>query len=220
MGTRRTSDLAVSGIGLLTSVATVLLLRAIERRFGIALYGWTLWLVVPAGALCAGLVAASGYYLGARSLHARPSKILLMNILLASTATFFVIHYLHYTSAAVDNRPVSELVSFGTFMDAEIRTASMAFYYRGIKAAETGAVGHWGYGLAALQVLGSAAGGVAVWSHLVHELQAQSHQSRDADLSRESLGGSTRRARHGLYREAASCVGRRSSRWRSEGMLA
>jgi hypothetical protein len=63
---------AVGGCGFVSSVLVAMILWLIEQKFGLALYSWTFWLVVPAGALFAGFGAAGGYCFGAWSLATTP----------------------------------------------------------------------------------------------------------------------------------------------------
>ena len=55
------SDLLVTAAGALTSVLTALILFGIEQLFGFSLYTWSLWLILPIGAILSGFAAASGY---------------------------------------------------------------------------------------------------------------------------------------------------------------
>jgi hypothetical protein len=68
---RVAQDFLVSGLGATTSIITAVILVAIDLRFNFSLYSWMFWFVIPAGAFACGLVAASGYYLGARLFNHR-----------------------------------------------------------------------------------------------------------------------------------------------------
>ena len=61
---RLAEDLAVALCGLLTSLSTAVVLWWIGMRFGFAFYTYSLWLVIPVGALLTGFAGASGYYGG------------------------------------------------------------------------------------------------------------------------------------------------------------
>lgn len=95
--TRTVQDLLVTAFGLATSVAIAVLLVLIEIRWELAIYTFTFWFIIPVGAIGAGLVAAGGYYLGARLFNHRPTSILLFNMLGISVGTFFLIHFLTYS---------------------------------------------------------------------------------------------------------------------------
>jgi hypothetical protein len=66
----------------------------VEQRFGFSFYSWTFWFVIPAGALLSGFAGASGYLAGSLFFGRRPTRLLLLNIVIASISTFFFIHYL------------------------------------------------------------------------------------------------------------------------------
>lgn len=74
---RLAQDLVVTAFGVVTSIATALLLFVVEQSFSVSLYTWTVWFVIPVGAMLAGFVAASGYYAGARLFGHRPTPLIL-----------------------------------------------------------------------------------------------------------------------------------------------
>jgi hypothetical protein len=166
-GRRSGEDLLVGGFGLITSLLTAVSLWGIERRFDIAIYTWMYWFVIPVGAGLAGFAGASGYYVGSRLFNHRPSNLLLLNIILASLATFGLIHYLSYSTLVVDGKQVSQYISFWRYLDLAIRSASMQFGFRTANLGETGAMGSFGYVPALLQVIGFAIGGFVVFGYLV-----------------------------------------------------
>lgn len=165
--TRKTGeDLLVGGFGFITSLLTAVILWVIEQQFGYALYTWMFWFVIPVGALFAGFAGASGYYLGSRIFNHRPSGLLLLNVVLASLATFGLIHYLSYVTLVVEGKQVSDLVSFWQYIDIAIRSTSMEFSFRTMKIGATGEMGGFGYIPAVLQIIGFAVGGFTVYAHL------------------------------------------------------
>jgi len=166
-GGRRTIEDLLAGVcGFITCLATAVLLAWIERQFGFALYTWMFWLIVPVGAGFAGFAGASGYYFGSILFGHRPTKLLLLNIALASLATFFLIHYLEYSTLLIDGKPVSDYVPFTRYLDFAIRSTSMQFRFRTAPMGTTGELGALGYGVAALQIAGFAVGGMLVWVYL------------------------------------------------------
>ena len=93
---------------------------------------------------------------------------MLLNVILVSVFTYFAVHYLDYIALEIEDTPVREFLSFGEYMDISIRSTSMEFMRRGVATgAETGELGNLGYGIAALQVLGFAFGGLGVYGYLV-----------------------------------------------------
>src|SRR4051812_24794644 len=93
---RTFQDFLVTGCGILTSILTALILALIER-WGLAVYSFTVWFVIPVGAMLAGLAAASGYYVGARYFHHRPTRLLLFNVMSVAVSTYFLINFLNYS---------------------------------------------------------------------------------------------------------------------------
>ena len=164
---RIAQDFLVSGLGATTSIITAVILVAIDLRFNFSLYSWMLWLVVPAGAFACGLAAASGYYLGARVFNHRPTTTLLLNMAAISIATFFLIHYLNYYFLVIDGKSVRDFIPFTQFLDFEISHTAVQFRFRGALPIGTPVeIGSLGYLYAALQVVGFAVGGVAVYFNL------------------------------------------------------
>lgn len=161
------STLLTSVFGLTTSILTGLILWFVEQKFGFAFYSWTFWFVIPVGAGIAGFAAASGYYLGAWLFGHRPSRLLLLNILIASVATFFFIHYLSYSTMQIEGKKVSDYIAFWEYLNIAIRSASMSFRFHASDFGSTGELGAFGYAVAALQILGFAAGGFCVYAYLV-----------------------------------------------------
>jgi hypothetical protein len=159
-------DLIVTAFGAGTSLITALILFGIERAFDISIYTWTFWFVIPAGALISGFVAATGYWLGARILNHRPSKILLINMIGVSVGTFFLVHYLSYYSMEIEGVPVRSMVPFSTYLNIALTKVSMTFRFHASKLGETGELGGWGYVTAALQILGFAVGGLGAFGYL------------------------------------------------------
>lgn len=165
--TRRTGeDFLVAGCGFVTCVVTALILWWIETQSGFALYTWTFWFIIPAGALLAGFAGASGYYAGSWLFGHRPTRLLLLNIVIASVATFFLIYYLSYVTLQIEGKRVREYIPFWQYLDLALRSTSMEFRYRAAKLGSTGELGYFGYVVAVLQIIGFAAGGFVVYAVL------------------------------------------------------
>ena len=161
-------ELAVTLCGLFTSLLTALVLWWVADSWELAVYTITAWVILPVGAAVSGFAGATGYLAGSRLLHHRPSRLMLLNIIIVSVFTFFAVHYLDYITLEIDGTPISAFLSFGQYMDISIRSTSIEFLRRGVSTgAETGELGNLGYGIAALQVLGFALGGLAVYGYLV-----------------------------------------------------
>jgi hypothetical protein len=163
---RLLKDLIVTVFGGCTSILTALILFVADGFFGVSLYGFTVFFIVPVGAMISGFVAALGYYFGARLIGHRPSALLLLNMLIVSVLTYFLVHFLTYAALWAANDPFVQQRSFLGYLDAGIRESSMVIHSRSSQSTETGKLGMWGYGIAALQVLGFAIGGLGVFGML------------------------------------------------------
>lgn len=166
---RSSEDLVVGFFGLFTSLLTSFVLWEIEINTGFTLYSWMFWFVIPVGALISGFAGASGYYAGSLLFGHRPSRLLLINILLASLVTFFLIHYLSYTALEVEGRRVSNFMPFWQYLDIAIRSTTMEFSYRNARIGSTGELGRLGYIVALIQIGGFAVGGFFVYNYLVSQ---------------------------------------------------
>src|SRR5690606_11597879 len=72
----------ITAAGLATSLGTVAVVWLGIALFGVDLSSLSVWIVVPVGAVAAGAVAASGYYIGAVRTETKPSLQLLVNMVL------------------------------------------------------------------------------------------------------------------------------------------
>jgi hypothetical protein len=159
-------DLAVGALGALTSLLTVLILVALDVRLNFSFYSFTLWFVIPVGAIASGFSAASGYYMGSRWFNHRPSPLLLWNMLSFAVGTFFLIHYLEFNFLTVDGARARDIISFADYLAVVFSHTSVEFRLRGARIGESVELGSLGYLYAALQALGFCAGGVAVYLYL------------------------------------------------------
>lgn len=157
-------DILVSTFGLISSLITALILVFVELQFNFAIYSFTFWFIIPVGAFFSGFAAASGYYFGAKLFNHKPGGLILLNMILISVGTFFIINYLIYISLNIDGKQVSDYVPFSTYLDLSIRNTSMRLIRS--RSASTGALGSWGYIVAILQILGFAVGGFATYGWL------------------------------------------------------
>jgi hypothetical protein len=159
-------SLGLALCGLLSSVVVALADVFLERATGISVFGLTLWFVLPAGAVCAGIAAASGYYFGALYLDRRPTPMLLWQMVLVAAFAQFLIYYLSYASTGLeDGSSLSDVLSFWQYMDARLSTSRLRRI--GLLTSET-ITPFTGYVffLAAIQFLGFLAGGLSVYYFL------------------------------------------------------
>lgn len=159
-------DLIVTAFGFVASMATALILFLLQENLGFAFYSLTLWFIIPVGAILAGFIAASGYYLGSIIFGHRPTHLLLLNMILVSISTFFVIYWLSYISLEIDGKSASDYISFSKYIDVLLQHQTMEFRIKGARVGTTGELGSWGYVTAILQIIGFAIGGIAIFFYL------------------------------------------------------
>lgn len=157
-------DILVSIFGLISSLITALILVFVEFKFRISIYSFMFWFIIPVGAVFSGFAAATGYYFGSKLFNLKPSGMILINMMLISVGTFFLVNYLIYLGLNINGKQVSDYVSFLTFLDISIKNTSMGLLRS--RSAATGPLGAWGYGVAILQILGFAVGGLATFGWL------------------------------------------------------
>src|SRR5262249_37932304 len=104
--------------------------------------------------------------LGAKLLHHRPSRLLLVNMLGVSVGTFFLVHYLSYYAMDPKGTQLRAVVPFTEYMRLVLTKSAISFRVHASKVGETGELGKWGYAYALLQILGFAAGGLAAYFNL------------------------------------------------------
>jgi len=115
--------LTVGLAGVISSVATAFLDVYLSRLFGFSIFTAMWWFVFPIGAIMLGCVAASGYYFASTRLNSRPSKALLVQMMVVAGATQLLIYYLAFmTTHLTDGRPVSAALTFGQYLDAILTT--------------------------------------------------------------------------------------------------
>jgi hypothetical protein len=162
---KRLQDISVVVATAVTAVLTAVVLAYVERAFNVALYSYMLWFIIPAGAILAGLVAASGCYIAARLLNHRPTRFVLIGVLAVSAMTFFLINYLDYASLMVDRLPARDAIPFTTYLAISLSDMSMSLC---LHATCTGglSLGPVGYLVAAVQIVGFFLGGAVVYTYL------------------------------------------------------
>jgi hypothetical protein len=158
-------NFGVAACGLITSVLTALADVSIAKMTGIDVFTFSIWVVIPAGAIGVGLAAASGYYFGSLYFHKRADISLVVQMVLIAGLTQLLIYDLGYFTMVLDDgRRVHDFVAFDKYLDIKLTTA----HYRIGRGTgtDTGEVGSLGYWIAALQFVGFLVGGLAVWALL------------------------------------------------------
>ena len=160
-------DLFVTGFGFATSTAVAWGSWYSASHWDFAIYTWMYAFVLPIGAVICGFVAATGYWIGARVFNHKPSKTLLINIVLVSLTTYFAIHHFHYTHDKIQGVAIEKIVpSFPDYIKNV--TENMTYKIgRSYNEDDQGTqLGKWGWGVAVLQVLGFSFGGFSVFGLL------------------------------------------------------
>jgi hypothetical protein len=159
------SGVALAGV--ITSIGTAIAVTLVDRLLGINVFTFSLWVVLPAGAVGCGFLAASGYFLASKWLHQRPTKTLLVQMVAIAAFTQALIYWLEYKTMVVDGANVSDFVSFGQYLDISLTKTHMMMG-RGAHI-DTGEVGSFGYWLAIFQFLGFLIGGASIYFVLKNE---------------------------------------------------
>ncbi len=156
-------DLVVTAFGMASSGAVAYGSFYLARYHDFAVYIWMADAVIPIGAMLCGFVAAVGYWVGSRLFNHKPTKLLLLNIVLVSVGTFFSIYHLEYTHASYHGTPLDQVMSFPDYLRASIENMTYKSSHSWEKPTE---LGKWGWGAAGLQVLGFSLGGWLVYAVL------------------------------------------------------
>lgn len=144
-----------------TGIAVALLVAIVETLIGhftgYNIFGFSVYFVVPVGAIAIGAAAASGYFFACRKLQMRPGIFLVAQMIVVAAATNFLIYYFEYLAVtwgypvAFDMNIFSQyLTEYFTHQQYSIRTWSL------------GEVGYFGYLLAGRNFLGFLIGGAVI----------------------------------------------------------
>lgn len=161
---RLDKQILVSIFGISATLLTGITLGLIQVYTGFALYSLTFWFVIPVGAILSGFAAASGYYLGAKLFHQKPSGGVLLNMVASSITAFLVVHYIPYYMLEVDGTRIKEVISFWQYLEFYIKHTSLSSLRFGGSTGELGTFA--GYAYACLKLLGFSIGSVAVFMWL------------------------------------------------------
>jgi hypothetical protein len=154
--------------GLTTSVAAAYVLALVNLRLHLAVFAYMGFGIVPVGALGCGMVAASGYALAARLLRRIPGPWAQASMFISGLLAFALIYWFEYTLIEVDGRPLSSVMSFGTFVPAVIGATTVHF-----GPFDTSAIDDFGYPLAGLQALGFSFAGPSLFFRYLSTLHCE-----------------------------------------------
>lgn len=160
-------SLAIAACGLATSVITAVVFVLASKAWGEDLYTFSVWGLLPIGAIAAGGLAASGYYFGSVRLNKRPDAWLLLEMVVNAGLTQLLIYYLGYvTLVLADGQHVADVVSFGRYLDILFTKAHLQLGVGADMHEEANELGSVGYGVAAIYFVGFLLGGLMVWGFL------------------------------------------------------
>jgi hypothetical protein len=190
-------------IGLASFALTVLLVLGFERLTDVNLFSMMVWVVVPAGAFAIGLLAASGFYLGAVKLNARPTRFIAWSLLLIGALVQLALYGGQYWLATTpEGQPVRSLVGFGTYVAFVLTEARYGLHVHGRSLGDGVRVGALGYAIAAVQFIGLIAGSLGVYAILADKPYCDACRrfarmvgKKMIGLSRAEIGSSVERLR-------------------------
>lgn len=137
----------VVAASLVVAVLVSFVLALIETQLRFSLFGLYVLFIIPLGAFVAGMAAAGGYYFAARQLDIRPAGLLGLSLpALLGVVVYVLTHYLIYRRVG----------GGGGFLD--FYQARLVNTQYGINSGSGRTVGGFGYLLALLEVVGTAAG--------------------------------------------------------------
>ena len=159
--------LLVAGVSFALTIGFVL---GLQQLVGLNLFSFMWWFVIPLGAFVTGLLAASGYYVGAVKLNVKPTRIVAIGTMVIAALIQGVLYYSQYAMAKTeDGQPISNFVDFPRFIGWTLTHAKYGLIVYGYQpgGADGGMeAGFLGYVVAVLQFLALVAGGLAVYAVL------------------------------------------------------
>lgn len=143
--------------GLASTALVSLLVAAIGSWTGFNLFSFSLWLVVPVGAIACGAASLSGFYFVSHRTHLKPGWWMLVPLIAFAAIGYASIYYLEYQWLTLDDGSrAADLVSFGRYLDIMLSSQEMRAGRGGQASFALGDAGRW---LAALQFVGFMIGG-------------------------------------------------------------
>ena len=156
--------LFVTGCGLCTSLVLGALLAIFEVLTGWALYSFTFWFVLPAGAIVTGVGAAGGSFYAARWVHYYPRFLFFVSSVAIATGTLAAIHFIVWSATLVDGTPLRELIGYTDYLSWVSHHSNVATKYNVNKPVELGETASFVY--FTIQTLGFTFGGICLFGLL------------------------------------------------------
>jgi hypothetical protein len=161
---KTTRYLVVSAIGVAVAFLVAVAEAIIGYFTGYHIFGFSLFLFVPVGAIATGLAAASGYHFASKILQLRPNLILLAQMIIVAAATNLLIYYLEFLALLWGDPRALDLGLFATYLGEYITGQNLAV---GRGEWSMGQVGEFGYWLAVIDFVGFLIGGGIMVSMLL-----------------------------------------------------
>jgi hypothetical protein len=156
--------LIVSAIGVAVAILVAAAEAVIQSLTGYNIFGFSLFVFVPVGAILTGLAAASGYYFACKWLQLRPSISLLAQMIVVAALTNLLIYYFEYVALTWGDPRATDLEVFAWYLGEYITHQNLAV---GRGQMSMGEVGDFGYWLAAIDFVGFLIGGGIMVSMLL-----------------------------------------------------
>jgi hypothetical protein len=145
---------------------TVGLILGFQQLTGFNLFSLMWWVVVPIGAFATGVLAASGYYLGAVKIHVKATAAVAVELVVVAALVQVSLYYGQYALAVTeDGYAVRDLVGFLDFVAWKLSHARYGVISHGVTLGDAD-VGVLGYVIAGVQFLALAAAGLVVFAAL------------------------------------------------------
>jgi hypothetical protein len=157
------AEARVTLAGAATSLGTVGAVLVGILVFGVDFSSMSVWLVVPIGAIGAGMLAASGYFRTAGELKEPPGGVMLLNMVLIAITTFGLIQYSQFYSAALTN-PEWRAVGFWQYYMMSVTHKELVFRHA-LHQSYSG-LGNAAWVLEATRLCGFIAGAVVAYHDL------------------------------------------------------
>lgn len=153
---KSTRYLIVSAIGVAVAVLVAVAEAIIGSLTGYNIFGFSILVFVPIGAIGTGFAAASGYYFACKMLQLRPGILLLAQMIFVAVLTNILIYYFEYLSLTWGDPRATDLGVFASYLSDYITHQSLSLSRGRLPLGEVGDFGYW---LAAIDFVGFLVGG-------------------------------------------------------------
>lgn len=160
--------------GIATQIVAILCWYAIWRSFQFDLLKFWVNLILPAGALCLGLIGGAGFWFVGRRVKRPGTPGLKWMAAIVAIAAAVSIRFLGYWSIEFGGVPLHDLMGFGDYLQATLGHARMDFSHHA-HALGSVELGQWGYAMEAIQSACYALGSFAFAAALPAAVRCKRH---------------------------------------------